>query len=200
MRHNSETETCETIQAGMTALLDNELAPGEAAALRSHIAGCAVCAPVFAQVEKTVQLAHSWKAEGADIWEAVERRLTSSLDNALPQSLAPLRSRSHLSEILTTKRKVTAEQLAEAGAQATEDAAKSAEEPAGTINQEDLRAVLTEMRALRTEIQELRGEVGTLRRLLSATRQAAPAKGYRPLSPPQLMPLALPEDSGFGLL
>jgi hypothetical protein len=73
-------------------------------------------------------------------------------------------------------------------------------EPEAVVSQEDLQAVLSEMRALRNEIQELRGEVGTLRRLLAASRQAAPPKVYRPLSPPQMMPLALPETSGIILL
>jgi anti-sigma factor RsiW len=151
---DSKSSPCEIIQAHITALLDDELTQSDAATLRSHIAGCGVCAQAFEQIQQTLKTVDAWNAAGSDIWQAVEERITPETDTI----------------------------------------------PRETVSQDDLRAVLTEMRALRTEIQELRGEVGSLRRLLSATRQSAPAMNARPHSSPQMMPLPLPENSGIGLL
>jgi anti-sigma factor RsiW len=160
---DSKSSPCEIIHAHITALLDDELSQTDAATLRSHIRGCALCTQAFEQIQQTLKTADAWNIQGSydasntvgtDLWEALEKQIAPESNNASPES----------------------------------------------VSQDDLRGVLTEMRALRTEIQELRGEVGLLRRLLSATRQAAPAKSYRPLSSPQMMPLPLPENSGIGLL
>ena len=77
MRLNNETKTCESDQGRITALLDNELAPADAAYLRNHLALCPDCTQVFDQTRKTLQAADAWKVDGSDIWQAIEKRLAA---------------------------------------------------------------------------------------------------------------------------
>lgn len=212
--------SCETIQKALIALLDNELSEVEAAAARVHLGVCPGCRQHFESLRQTVRAADAWAIEGTDILQRLEYQIASE---AKPASSRVALTAQQVSDLLWTR--VTAEQLAQAlcvyqqdgvgSRRSTEDTGSVAEQrtgepnsteqtspvkmPTETDSQNDFWAVLGEMRALRTEIQQLRGEVGTLRRLLSVTQQT-PIKTSRPLSPPQLMPLALPDNCGIGLL
>jgi hypothetical protein len=268
MRLNNDTDTCETRQTQMIALLDNELPPNEAADLRSHFALCPTCAPIFEQTQKALRSADAWKVEGTDIWNILEKRISPDLEYAAERDLYEAKAKAErVSFIDLTKHKPELSAIAVLPAYfahkyqalpikkdtnklwvamrnpqdvAAVDAIRFATrcqiapllavpsdlekaiteaypiatinhftettqttkaiEPVEPVEQDDLRAVLTEMRTLRAEIQELRSEVGTLRRLLSATQNVKPVAPRRPLSPAPMMPLALPENTGIGLL
>ncbi len=113
----SETETCETLQVWMTALLDNELAPADAAYLRTHLALCPDCTQVFDKSRKTLQAADAWKVDGPDIWQALEKRISSESNTPDPvsESTPEMTHRTRwLSEKIRSKNVMTAEELTEA--------------------------------------------------------------------------------------
>lgn len=71
----------------LSLLLDGDLEAEAAAAVRAHVAGCAACRAVLADLEAVRQEARAWASVGAtpaaDLWPAIAARLASA-DAAAP--------------------------------------------------------------------------------------------------------------------
>ena len=77
---------CEEARTQLTALLDGELAPEAAGALKAHLAVCVACSQARDEMQAALEIATAWQVEGGDVLATVQQQiLQDDIRSLLPE-------------------------------------------------------------------------------------------------------------------